>query len=351
MTPHSDWHTPQPKHLPQPSYAPALMALGLTFALWGVITTWILSAIGILLTGVAAGLWIGNVGVIRTASDPEEHKPMEGPRTVTAEQTATVIASPWLHGAAVVLAAATLALVILGSGVTSQAGRTWEISHLVAGSTVGLLTLVIAVLLRNRFGWLLLAAVALQAALGSRSPGVAAVHAFLAHVFFAATVALALITSHSWKRQPEYATDMAKPSLRMLSVVTFVLLLAQIGLGAAVRHKVMGSGIHITFAMVVALAIVVLGVLLMNQCPNHRILRPTAIALMVIAGTQVFLGFGAFIVRMMVDENTLPVQIITMAHVTTGALTLAAATVVALQTRRNVRPRPTELTDDVPPLE
>jgi hypothetical protein len=78
--------------------------------------------------------------------------------------------------------------------------------------------------------------------------------------------------------------------------------------------------------------------LVTNKCLTHRTLRPTAITMMVIAGTQVFLGFGAFIVRMMVDENTLPVQIATMAHVTTGALTLASTVVLALEIRRNLHP-------------
>ena len=237
------------------------------------------------------------------------------------------------------LAAATLVLVTLGAGVTSQAGRFWEVSHLLAGATVGAVTLVVALFLRSRFGWTLLAVVLMQAAFGNRSPGgVAAFHAFLAQMFFAATVGLALVTSPAWKREPEIVTDMAKPSLRTFSVVTAALVVVQVALGAAVRHKVMGAGIHITFALVVALAIVVLGVLVTNQCPTHRTVRPTAVAMMVIAGTQVFLGFGAFIVRMMVDENTLPVQIITMAHVTIGALTLAATVVVALQLRRHLRP-------------
>ncbi|HUI81829.1 MAG TPA: hypothetical protein VLY24_28095 [Bryobacteraceae bacterium] len=337
MTPTPDWHKPQPKHLPQPSYAPALMALGLTLVLWGVVTNWIVSAIGLVVTAAAAWLWIGNVGAGIAALHAE------APRRVRTEpQVATVAQAraktPWLHRSALALALVTLALVVLGSGVTSQAGSAWEVSHLLTGAAAGLLTLIVALLLRSKLGWLLLAAVLLQAALGNRSPGVAAFHAFLAHLFFAATVAVALVTSPGWQREPEIATDMAKPSLRTLSIVTVVLLIAQIALGSAVRHKVMGSGIHITFAMVVALAIVVLGVLVMNQCATHRILRPAAIAMMVIAGAQVFLGFGAFIVRMMVEENTLPVQIATMAHVTTGALTLAATVVLALQIRRNLRP-------------
>ena len=351
MTPQSDWHTPQPKHLPRPSYAPALMALGLTAALWGLVTTWIISAAGLALIGVAAVLWIGNFGVAAASEEIEVRRRVRESRASTLERGPAIIDTPWLRRSTAILAAATLALVVVGSGVTSQAGPIWNVIHFVVGTMVCLLTLAVALLLRHRWGYALLIVVLLAAALGNRAPALAAMHAVLAHLFFAATVAAALVTSSHWKRDPEYAEDMARPSLRTLSVITVVLVIAQVVLGAAVRHKVMGSGIHITFAMVVALAIVVLGVLLMNQCAEHRILRPTAIGMMVIAGVQVFLGFGAFIVRMMVEENTLPVRIITMAHVTTGALTLAATVVVALQTRRHLRPRPTELTDDVPPLE
>jgi len=318
---------------PQPSYAPAIMAAGLTCTLWGIVTSWIVSAIGLILTGVAAALWIGDVGVRQAAHAPSTRKQ---PRAATVNRAPQTMATPWLHRTAVLLAIATLALVLLGAGVTSQAGPPWEVSHLAVGATVGALTLILALLLRNRFGWLLLAAVLVQAMLGNRAPAVAAFHAFLAQMFFAATVAVAFVTSRIWKREPEIAEDM--PSLRTLSIVTVALVMAQVALGAAVRHKVMGAGLHITFALVVALMIVVLGMLVTNKCPTHRTLRPTAITMMVIAGTQVFLGFGAFIVRMMVDENTLPVQIATMAHVTTGALTLASTVVLALEIRRNLRP-------------
>jgi hypothetical protein len=323
-------------HKPQPSYAPPLMAAGLTCVLWGVVTSWIVSAIGLLLTGVAAALWIGDFGVGPAASPTPAIREAE-PVAATVNRAPQAIATPWLHRCAVLLAIATLVLVVLGAGVTSQAGRAWEVSHLVVGAIVAALTVILALLLRNRLGWVLLAAVLLQAALGNRSPAVAAFHAFLAQMFFAAAVAVALITSQLWKREAEIPDGLVKPALlRRFSLITIALVVAQIALGAAVRHKVMGAGLHITFAMLVALAIVILGVLVTNQCPTHRSLRPAAVAMMVIAGAQVFLGFGAFIVRMMADENTLPVRIATMAHVTTGALTLASTVVLALEIRRNL---------------
>jgi hypothetical protein len=53
-----DWSKPRPEQLPRPSYAPPLMALGLMCLLWGAVTTWIISVIGIVLLGVASVSWI-----------------------------------------------------------------------------------------------------------------------------------------------------------------------------------------------------------------------------------------------------------------------------------------------------
>ena len=45
-------------HLPEPSYLPALVALGLTIALLGVLFTWVLSGIGVVIFLVATIRWI-----------------------------------------------------------------------------------------------------------------------------------------------------------------------------------------------------------------------------------------------------------------------------------------------------
>jgi len=58
-TPRPGWHTPQPETVPEPTYWPAVMALGLVFLLWGTITTFILSGAGLLLVGLALAGWIG----------------------------------------------------------------------------------------------------------------------------------------------------------------------------------------------------------------------------------------------------------------------------------------------------
>ena len=53
---------PQPTeevHLPDPSYLPVVLALGVTIMLVGVVLTWIMAAIGVLIAMVAIVKWLG----------------------------------------------------------------------------------------------------------------------------------------------------------------------------------------------------------------------------------------------------------------------------------------------------
>jgi hypothetical protein len=45
-------------HLPGPSYLPAVTALGITLALVGVVVTWVITGIGVVITVVAVTRWI-----------------------------------------------------------------------------------------------------------------------------------------------------------------------------------------------------------------------------------------------------------------------------------------------------
>ena len=56
-----DEHPPPPGeavHLPGPSYLPVVVALGITLAVVGVVLSWILVAIGVIVAGVAIFRWI-----------------------------------------------------------------------------------------------------------------------------------------------------------------------------------------------------------------------------------------------------------------------------------------------------
>lgn len=45
-------------HLPGPSYLPVLTAFGITLSLVGVVITWVVTGIGVIITVVAVARWI-----------------------------------------------------------------------------------------------------------------------------------------------------------------------------------------------------------------------------------------------------------------------------------------------------
>ena len=65
------WQFPKPEILPQQTYAPAGLALGIFFLLWGMLATWIISAIGILLVTISITAWIAEI--LHEEQDEEVH--------------------------------------------------------------------------------------------------------------------------------------------------------------------------------------------------------------------------------------------------------------------------------------
>jgi hypothetical protein len=49
---------PQPEQLPEPTACPMLFALGITMIAFGVVTSWIISATGLLVFIFAASMWV-----------------------------------------------------------------------------------------------------------------------------------------------------------------------------------------------------------------------------------------------------------------------------------------------------
>lgn len=276
----------------------------------------------------------------------------------------------WLHRAAVLLAACTLFLLIAGACVTSDVepasdetsaqvaqqhppseAAMLESVHSISGAAVGLLTAGMVIWLSfvekrrwlRRLTWTTLAVMIVELLLGSRmgigalSPALGVFHALLAQLFFSATVAIALFTSSGWNRGPELVEDRGWPSMRSLAITTPVLVLLQVMLGAAYRHREMGLMSHIIGAIIVLLFILIVTICVMQQFPTHRPLRFAAATLMTFTFIQVMLGFGALFARMLVEGVTIPVIATTAAHVANGALTLAASVVLAIQIRRNVQ--------------
>jgi cytochrome c oxidase assembly protein subunit 15 len=285
--------------------------------------------------------------------------------------------TPWLHRYAILVAVCTLLLVLAGASVTSKeaglsvpdwplsygqvipqmtGGVLFETGHRDIAGVVGILTIILAIWIQRvekrqwmrRLGWVALSLVVAQALLGGATvlmlqpPPVSIAHACLAQLFFSVTVAIAVFTSRKWQEGPEPVEDYGWPSLRSLAILTPVLILVQIALGAGFRHRAFGLLPHVVGAMLVPLVILLAGIFVLHQFPKHKSLRPAAVALLSITGVQVFLGILAYVARINAAEYPLAMVLTTVVHVATGGLTLAASVVLAIQIRRNVRVRASE---------
>ncbi len=263
--------------------------------------------------------------------------------------------NPWLHRYAILLAVCVFLLLAAGAYLTSNirpmpgpnpgpvsTAPGLQQIHLILAGLVGILTLGLAFWLRSLPGWIALGTVIAESLLGSSAGNFGAgvlgpiVHAILAPILFASVVAAAVVTSESWSRPAVPVPDLWPP-LRTMAILAPILVVLQISLGAAFRHNSMGVAWHILNAGVVLLLIMVLGVCLLRQFPEHPAHRPAAIALLVITGAQVLLGFAVFLVILIVSENNQALIYSGMVHVLTGSLVLAASVVLALELRRSER--------------
>jgi heme A synthase len=255
--------------------------------------------------------------------------------------------NPWLHRSAILLGILTLIVIALGASLTSEIrplpGATapsaevvsapgLEQAHRIAGYAVALLTIGLAVWYSSLIGWFAMAAVIIETFLGN----VPIIHAWLSPIFFALIVVIAVLTSNGWQSGPVPAENQWKP-LRPLASAIPILVLMQIGLGAAFRHNSMGVLMHILNAMIVLLVILVPGIFVLRQYPEHPSLRPAAITLLIITGVQVLLGFSVYMVLLVSSENNLGLVITGVMHVFNGALTLAASAVLTMQIHRNIK--------------
>jgi hypothetical protein len=89
--------------------------------------------------------------------------------------------------------------------------------------------------------------------------------------------------------------------------------------------------------MVVALALMLLGMFVLHQFPAHRSLRSAAHTMLGVTFLQVFLGIAAYFARLQAATKPTLMVLTTVAHVALGALTLATTIVLSIQIRRNVR--------------
>lgn len=184
---------------------------------------------------------------------------------------------PWFHRFAWFTAGATLFLICSGGMVTSKnaglavpdwpttfgynmflfpvskwiGGIFFEHVHRLIASTVGLLTIILAVWLglseRRRWvrnlGYVALGAVVLQGVLGGLrvtllKDEIGIFHACLAQAYFGLLVVIALVTSPIWRRLSSAGFGFARlRPLGLLAMATTAVIYGQLALGATMRHQ------------------------------------------------------------------------------------------------------------------
>jgi heme a synthase len=245
-------------------------------------------------------------------------------------------------------------------------GILYEHGHRLIASTVGLLTILLAVWLgvsdrrrwMKRLGIAALGAVIAQGVLGGMTvmfflpPAISTAHAGLAEIFFCMTVAIALFTSPGWI--DGYAGRVADDGgLRRLATATTALVYCQILVGATMRHTGAGLAIpdfplmfghlwpthwdakiavhfaHRAGALCVLLAVAATSIAVWRRYRAGRVhgelTRPAAL-LAALVVVQIALGATTVLSRRDIWINSF--------HVVCGALVLTTSLVLTLRTWR-----------------
>lgn len=229
-------------------------------------------------------------------------------------------------------------------------GIYYEHAHRLFGSLVGLTTLVLSLQIALReprlgvkllggFAFVLVVAqgilgglrvtgrltLSAEAADLSPSLSLAAVHGITGQLFFVLLVALGAILSPTWRRAPWHATRADLSGLRRVASALVGLLLAQLALGALLRHFHIPAIYHVTLAVVLALVGLWVGAWawLESRSALERPLGLCGAALAGLIGVQFVLGWIA-LAAIHVPDPAIQAPLTTL-HQTTGALVLASA--------------------------
>jgi len=288
---------------------------------------------------------------------------------------------PAPHWAAVLAAVFTLPLVYLGGSVTTYGvgmvvpdwpttfgmnmflydywnatfGVVLEHNHRLYGSAVGLATIALCAWFfafeprrwMKAMGVVALILVIVQGLLGGyrvleNSTAKAALHGCLGQVFFALTVALATMTGRDWLSDAEPTPDAR--GVRRLSLIVLALIVAQIALGAWVRHfsGLAAAAFHGVVGTAILGVAAHLFVRVKKSDPPKPSLRSATRVVEVLAGLQILLGFASFYALWPFDGMPRVVAfysaVVRTVHQTNGAVLLAASVVAALRAFRHLGP-------------
>ncbi len=133
--------------------------------------------------------------------------------------------------------------------------------------------------------------------------------------------------------------DHGSPSLRSLTLIAPWLVLLQIGMGAALRYRLMGAISHVAGAMLVGAFLLYFATGVLSPAPVGHPAKTASLVLLSIVLVQVVLGIAAYVVRFGQGENNgLPdTRLFSIAHIITGAITLSSTIVVSMLVRASSR--------------
>jgi heme a synthase len=285
-----------------------------------------------------------------------------------------------LNRFAILVACATFFLIIAGALVTSNdAGLAtpdwplsngqffpkmvgnlfWEHGHRMVATTVGILTIALAVYIRVKekrewvwkLGLFALIAVIAQGLLGALTVKlmlplpVSTAHATLAQLFFCTTVSLAVFTSRSWMEAQPLREEKETLPLRHMCAAALVTIFLQLILGATLRHSATWDKhlptelilAHIGGAFAVTLALGSAALTTLRRHKDEAFLTRPAVAALSLLVVQLFLGIAAYLTRLASPSDPQPLNpmiAITVAHVACGALVFVSTIVLTLRTFR-----------------
>ena len=288
--------------------------------------------------------------------------------------------SKGLNRFAILVACATFFLIIAGALVTSNdAGLAtpdwplsngeflppmvgnlfWEHGHRMVATTVGLLTIGLAIYIRLKekrqwvwkLGMFALLAVIAQGLLGGLTVNlmlplaVSTAHATLAQLFFCTTVSIAVFTSRSWMEAQALPAEKDGLPLRYLCTAALVTIFLQLILGATLRHSAPWDKhlpiqlvlAHIGGAIAVTIALGSTALTVLRRYKDEPFLSRPAVVAIVLLVVQLFLGVGAYLTRLASPNDPQPLNpmiAITVAHVACGALVFVTTIVLTLRTFR-----------------
>ncbi|MBI4579175.1 MAG: COX15/CtaA family protein [Planctomycetes bacterium] len=305
---------------------------------------------------------------------------------VRRDRTADDSYNPWLHGFSVAVLVATFLLLLAGGNVTSKAAGMavpdWPLSfqsvnpdgwtsnfngekpgvrdehgHRLIGATVGFLVTVLAIWLAVReprrwvkgLGLAALAAVIAQGVMGGlrvldNSITLAIVHGCFAQAFFCLMVGIVAVTSRRW------SADVRRDGLRGGTVTAaadsalgwacggcVLVIYVQLILGAVLRHTQWTWIPHMSWAVVVGLALMTMARYVYQHAYARQALSRAMIAVLVLYGVQIVLGLSTLLVihpmwtKGLREPHTLAQTWLPTVHLAVGAAILGTAAYLAVR--------------------